>query len=133
MRENPGFVLVVSGHNSEFAVIDMKELSVDHVAVRFTETEGVPTDATLVGKAWAQSNKDGSSDKRFKDNRQLPVLMYGQMRLGGPGGLNEVFMFSREGPCREFVAAVADLKRLLLSGSPERQVNCDRRDISQER
>jgi hypothetical protein len=129
----PGFVLVVSGHNSEFAVIDMKELSVDHVAVRFTETEVVPTDATLVGKAWAKSNKDGSRDKRFKDNRQLPVLMYGQMRLGGPGGLNEVFMFSREGPCREFVAAVADLKRLLLSGSTERAVNCDRRDISQER
>lgn len=129
----PGFVLVVSGHNSEFAVIDMKELSVDYDAIRFTETEGIPTDATMVGKAWAKSNKDGSRDKRFKDNRQLPILMYGQVMLGGPGGLNEVFMFSREEPCREFVAAVADLKHLLLSGPTERQVNCDRRDILQKR
>ena len=111
----PGFVLVASREGRDFALIDLVELNVDARTARFTETEGVPSDATIVGSTWAKSNKDGTRDRRFKNNRELPVASYGELTLSGPGGLNEAFMTSRVEPCREFVAAVRDLQRILAS------------------
>lgn len=111
----PGFVLIVSVASSDFAVIDLKELMVSYGASRFTETGPVPSDAAMVGKVWAKSNKNGTRDKRFKHNRELPVMLYGEIGLSAPGGMSEVFMFSRNDACHEFVSAVNDLKRILAS------------------
>ena len=55
----------------------------------FTETEHAPREAVLVDKAWAKSNKNGTHDKRSKDDRQLPVMLYGPFSLDGPGGMRE--------------------------------------------
>lgn len=113
----PGFVLVVDVGRSDFAIIDLKELDINYASVRFTESERVPQDARLVGKVWAKSNKDGSRDRRFKDNRELPVMLYGELGLTTSTGLNEAFMFSRSETCEAFVRAVGELKRILTSGS----------------
>jgi hypothetical protein len=71
----PGFLLVDVG--SDFSIIDLTKITVHGEQVRFTETETVPSDAIMVGKAWAKSNKDGSRDRRFRDNRELPIMAYG--------------------------------------------------------
>ncbi|WP_133243827.1 hypothetical protein [Sphingomonas pokkalii] len=113
----PGFVLVVDVDRSNFAIIDLKELDISYTSVRFTESERVPTDARLVGKVWAKSNKDGSRDRRFKDNRELPVMLYGELGLKTSTGLNEAFMFSRSEPCEAFVRAIGELKRVLATGA----------------
>jgi hypothetical protein len=113
----PGFILVVSAAGSDFAVLDLTELAIAHCGARFTETQVVPTDAAMVGKVWAKTNKNGTRDRRFKHNRELPVMLYGEISLSGRGGLNEVFMFSRNEACREFVSAVMDLKRILASAT----------------
>jgi hypothetical protein len=114
----PGFVLVVDIGRADFAIIDLKELDIKYSSVRFTEAERMPRDARLVGKVWAKSNKDGSRDRRFKDNRELPVMLYGELGLKASGGLNEAFMFSRSEPCEAFVRAVGELKCVLATGSP---------------
>ncbi|GAA2510647.1 hypothetical protein [Winogradskya humida] len=39
--------------------------------------------------------KSGGPDRRFKNNRQLPVVVYGRLTLTGPQGLFMVWDFSR--------------------------------------
>jgi len=114
----PGFVLVVDAARSDFALIDLKELEISHTTTNFTEEERIPSDARLVRKVWAKSNKDGSRDRRFRDNRELPVMLYGELTLRSKGGLHEAFLFSRHDACEAFVRAIKDLKRVLMSGAP---------------
>ncbi len=116
----PGFVLVVDAARSDFALIDLKELDISYAGVQFTETERTPADAKLVGKVWAKSNKNGTRDRRFKDNCELPVMLYGELNLKTPGGLREAFMFSRNEDCQAFVREIQDLKRILASNSAAR-------------
>ncbi|MGI4794663.1 MAG: hypothetical protein ACRYG8_11400 [Janthinobacterium lividum] len=112
----PGFALVARDTGGDFALVDMKELDVQSVSVGFTETERVPPDSVMIGRTWAKSNKDGSRDRRFKDNQELPVMQYGQIRMSSGTGLDEALMFSRAAACTDFARAVMDLKRLLGSG-----------------
>jgi len=44
---------------------------------RFIESDGVPADATVVDHTWRYVNKNGGPDRRFNNNRQLPVLQLG--------------------------------------------------------
>jgi hypothetical protein len=113
----PGFVLVVDAGRSDFALIDLKELDVCHHSTNFTEDGSTPADGQMVGKVWAKSNKNGSRDRRFKNNRELPVMLYGELSLKAAGGLHEPFHFSRNEPCEAFARAISDLKRLLAGGA----------------
>ncbi len=120
----PGFLLVVDAARSDFALIDLKELEIRFALTQFTEIGPVPSDAKMVRKVWAKSNKNGTRDRRFKDNRELPVMLYGDLNLRATGGLRESMMFSRPEACEAFVRAVNDLKRILASGrSPGRLTN----------
>ncbi len=114
----PGFLLVSACDGNGFAIVDLADLEIQSTHSRFTETETVPSDAIAVGSTWAKANKDGSRDKRFSDNRQLPILRYGQLQLSTAGELQEAFVFSRSEPCDEFVAAVQELRRILTSARP---------------
>lgn len=122
----PGFVLVVSASRTDFALIDLKELEITYSRTNFTETESIPPDSEMVRKVWAKSNKNGTRDKRFKDNRELPVMAYGEITLKAQGGMKEALMFSRDDACREFVGAVVELQRILRSGSQPRVGTSDK-------
>lgn len=61
---------------------------------RFIESEKVPGDASVVGSTWKYVNKSGGPDKRFKDNRELPICLYGEIELKSASGLNTILMFS---------------------------------------
>ena len=41
-------------------------------------------------------NKSGGPDRRFKDNRQLPICLYGELELSSTSGLNTVIMYSKQ-------------------------------------
>ena len=118
----PGFVLVARRDGGDFALVDLADLEVRGGSMRFNETEGVPADAQVVGASWAKSNKDGSRDRRFADNSQIPVALYGELHLRGPGGLHESFMTSKVEPCEAFAGAVRELRQVLASGRAIRNV-----------
>jgi hypothetical protein len=61
---------------------------------RFIEEENVPKDAQIVGQTWKYVNKSGGPDRRFKNNRQLPICLYGELKLSSESGLNTVIMYS---------------------------------------
>ena len=63
-----------------------------------------PTDAQCVGTTWQYANKSGGPDRRFKNNRQLPIMLYGRLTLTTPQGLLMVWDFSRP----DVAASLAD-------------------------
>jgi hypothetical protein len=70
------------------------DFSLSSRPTRFIEDDTVPRDTTVVGQTWQYLNKKGGPDRRFHDNRQLPVCLYGEMNFTSPGGLNGILQFS---------------------------------------
>lgn len=61
---------------------------------RFVEDGAVPSDSLVLGHTWQYVNIKGGPDRRFKNNRQLPILRYGRLTLSGEGGYSSTFDFS---------------------------------------
>jgi hypothetical protein len=89
----PGFILIFR-NETDFALIDFSEIELHVSMVKFTESEQVPADALLIGRTWALANRDGTRDRRYANNRELPVLAYAQFLWQSQSGLNEAFQFS---------------------------------------
>jgi Bacterial SH3 domain len=96
----PGFVMIPS-LSKDFALIDVRELQVKFSQMSFIEEEGVPSDSEVIGETWKKTNKDGSRDRRFAGNYQIPIAKYAEIEFRSASGLYEVYQFSN------FAAAVA--------------------------
>ncbi len=72
----------------------------------FIESDSVPGDARVVDRTWRYVNKKGGPDKRFKNNREIPIVLYEEMLLTSKTGLQEQFQLSRAGMGVQFDAAV---------------------------
>lgn len=88
-----------------FALLEYKDIQLEFAAVRFHEQQGVPPDSEVVGTTWHKTNKDGSPDRRFKDNFSIPVAQYGQFVLKSNTGMNEEYMVSNFRATAEFAQA----------------------------
>lgn len=89
----PGFILYRAAKEA-FSVIDYHDVNRNAVTVRFQEEDGVPADSKVIGQTWAKANKDGSRDKRFANNYQIPIAVYGSVTFKSDSGLWEEFQFS---------------------------------------
>jgi hypothetical protein len=74
---------------------------------RYIENEVVPSDSPQIGTTWRYVAKNGGPDRRFKDNRQLPILQYGVLALTSNSGVSEMFQCSAPDAPVQFVAEVA--------------------------
>lgn len=92
--------------------ISYSDLSLDVAESQFVEEEAVPQDATVVGKTWRYVNKKGGPDRRFKDNREIPICAYEQIHLSSRSGLNEVIQVSRRGSGTALSQALASMREL---------------------
>lgn len=72
--------------------IDYKDLQVDLRSENFLEEEKV-ADATLIDKTYLHSNKDGSPDKRYKDNPEVNLVEYGVLEMKN-ANIDMVVVFS---------------------------------------
>jgi hypothetical protein len=89
----PGFILYRAAREA-FSLIEYQDITGKATNVSFQEEERVPSDTVTVGSTWAKANKDGSRDKRFADNYQIPIVRYGELDLKSDTGLWEEFHFS---------------------------------------
>ncbi len=103
----PSFIVMYS-NKSNFAIIGLDEIDLQQSFVRFTETGTVPRDSRIIDRTWAKVNKNGSPDKRFKGNYQIPIVQYGEIRLRTITGLNEEYEFSNYEFTQEFGTAFKD-------------------------
>jgi hypothetical protein len=88
----PERMLVIEGHR--LAGVPYEHLSVTCEHKRFIEEEYPPPDAPVLDRTWQYVNKSGGPDRRFSNNRQLPVLNYGRLELRSASGVNVVLQTS---------------------------------------
>jgi hypothetical protein len=89
----PGFILYRAARQA-FSVIDFHDVNGNCNLVKFQEEQGVPKDSKVIGQTWIKANKDGSRDKRFVNNYQIPIVAYASLSLKSNSGLWEEFQFS---------------------------------------
>ena len=112
----PDRVFVVTGRR--VAAVPYADLHLREGSTQFVEDEAVPSDAVIVGRTWRYVNKSGGPDRRFKDNRELPVARYDELALTSASGLNELFQFSKSGVVRAFCHSTRNLSALCAGGTP---------------
>jgi hypothetical protein len=99
----PDRLLIRDG--KRFSDIDYGTLASRSSAQRFIESKRKPRDSQQVDTTWQYVNVKGGPDRRFKNNRKLPVMLYGQVDLSASGGLHWLIEFSRA-PLAEQLAQV---------------------------
>lgn len=94
--------LIFYKDREDFGIFDLKDINAVFEASSYIEEEEVPKDTETISHTWKKSNKDGSMDKRYKGNYQIPVVKYGQVLFETDSGLQECFMFSNYEAVVEF-------------------------------
>lgn len=89
----PDRLLVRDGRR--FSDIDYRDIRAFHDRTRFIERSTPPGDAVLVDTTWQYVNVNGGPDRRFNNNRQLPVMLYGRLILTSTQGLQWIVQASR--------------------------------------
>ncbi|MGH3905416.1 MAG: hypothetical protein ACRDTE_14690 [Pseudonocardiaceae bacterium] len=80
----PDRVLIRDGrHYADVAYENLRSLA---TVQQFIEDGAVPSDSLVLGHTWQYVNVKGGPDRRFTNNRQLPILQYGRLTLSGAGG-----------------------------------------------
>lgn len=88
----PDKLLVISGR--KVGAINYSDMSMGLGTTNFVETDPVPKDAKVIRQTWLKVNKNGSPDKRFKGNRQVPVCEYGAVLIESGNALHVELMCS---------------------------------------
>ena len=83
-------------------VVSYENLHVDVKRTRFIESWSVPRDSQILSYTWQYVNKNGSPDKRYNNNRQLPVCLYAEILLTSAEGLNVEIQCSNVSIAEEF-------------------------------
>lgn len=107
----PDTILVIDG--ARIGTVGYTDIQSEATTTRFVEYGRAPADAKQVDTTWQYVNKKGGPDKRFKDNRQLPVLELGVLRLSSKSGLNEEIQASRSSAPVGFVEALRQMSSLV--------------------
>lgn len=121
----PGFLLVDGGEKNGPALVSYQDLSVTYDISPFLEEGSIPDDAVVVDKTWAKVNKNGSPDRRFKDNYQIPVVAYGTLELRTQAGLHEVYQFSHAGIGMAVATSLVWLRLAMMSTSKFEEMSDD--------
>jgi hypothetical protein len=98
---------LVIRRNKQFAAVFYKNLSLEGASTQFIEEQAVPTDATIVGRTWKYLNKNGTPDRRFNGNREIPLCSYSQYKFRSSTGVHEIICTSKNGALDLFTKYVA--------------------------
>ncbi|MGE5053547.1 MAG: DUF4236 domain-containing protein [Acidobacteriota bacterium] len=92
------------------------DLRIDVQGSRFVEHGRLPKDAPQVGTTWQYVNKKGGPDRRFNNNRQIPVMQYGVIAFSTNSGLQALFMCSHPQAANAFQDLSAGMQRPTAAG-----------------
>ncbi len=89
-----------------WGAIEYAELDITVASQIFIEDGVVPKDAEIIGYTWQYVNKNGSPDKRYKNNRQLPKCNYGALSVVSGNALNILLHISSINHAKSFLSIV---------------------------
>ncbi len=72
----------------------------------------------MIDHTWKKCNKDGSPDRRFANNYQIPIAGYGEITFSSRNGLHEQYMFSSAGKAQRFAEALAEYQSCVRALGP---------------
>ncbi|MBR0519525.1 DUF4236 domain-containing protein [bacterium] len=78
----------------KIGVVDYLDIFFKVKKVQFMEKNKVPKDSKVIGKTWKYRNKNGTRDRRFKDNVEYPICLYGEFDVKSDFGLDISIIFS---------------------------------------
>lgn len=104
----PDWILL---HRSErYTHLSYESLKVACSTIRHQEEEAVPEDAEAVGRTWRYKKEDGRPDRRYANNPEIPILLYGLLKIESSSGLKMSLMASNRDAASRF-ARVFDKTR----------------------
>lgn len=81
--------------HSNISSIPYSKLTILQRNVKFIEEQRIAPESKKVGRTWRFVNIDGGPDRRFKYNRELPMLLYSELSLKSTNGLDAVILLSK--------------------------------------
>ncbi len=106
--------------NNAVGAVSYNDMKLNIYTNNFIEDDPVPADAKIIGRTWKYVNKNGGPDKRFSNNREIPIAEYGYVDLRSTTGLNERICLSRTDKASYFEKALVVLaKQSSLSKAPK--------------
>jgi len=72
--------------NKGVGFVEYDDVSINDNTTRFIE-ERPPSDAKIVDRTWKHPNKKGGPDKRFKNNYEIPICLYGELKIQSKSGM----------------------------------------------
>jgi hypothetical protein len=100
----PDRVLVKDG--KRFSDVTYEALQAEIRSLPFIESQRRPRDATQIDTTWKYVNVKGGPDRRFKDNPQLPIMLYGELDLTSTSGLHWLIQCSQPATVEQIAAAL---------------------------
>jgi len=94
--------------------VEYSTLELTASPTRFIEEGNVPHDARIVDHTWRFVNKNGTPDRRFNNNRQIPICQYEELRIGSKTGVLEVMQLSRPGASAPVDQAIDNITRAII-------------------
>ncbi len=102
----PDRVLVYASQG--VGAVDYKALNLSAETTPFIEEDNVPHDAKVIDHTWQYVNKNGGPDRRFNNNRQIPICQYEELRITSTTGIREILQLSRLGISDNLRSAIRD-------------------------
>ena len=110
----PDKMVVINGR--KVGAFDLSDMDIVVSDKQFIENVA-PKDAQILSYSWQYVNKNGTPDKRFNNNRQLPVCRYGTISFKTQQGFNTLIYCSNVERTVEFSQTLkAYLKEKALMG-----------------
>jgi len=100
----PDHIIVYEGRR--VGAVGYAELRAQVSSDNFREDGQVPSDAQVLGSTWRYVNKNGTPDRRFASNREIPIVQYGDFALASDTGLREQYQCSRLEAAQLFAQAL---------------------------
>lgn len=98
--------MILIQQKGRFGSISYSNLESTYSITQFREEQGVPSDSPVISTTWRFVNKKGGPDLRFNNNRQIPVVRYGEIALRSQSGLRLALLTSCAGAAETFVAGI---------------------------
>jgi DNA polymerase-3 subunit epsilon len=104
----PDRVLLQEG--SAYTDIPYESLTFDVRQTRWIESSSVPGDAPIIDHTWAYVNKGGGPDRRFRNNRQIPIIRVGELHLSNANGFKATYQLSNPEAAPAFGRALEEMR-----------------------
>ncbi len=114
----PSFLLLFY-QKDKIKIIDYKDFEIEYVPTNFVEEEFKPDDSLLLNYTWKRVNKNGSPDRRFSNNYQIPIFEYGIIKILIQGTIIDQFIFSNNKAAMEFYDKFSLFKKKIDELSPK--------------